>query len=131
MHCIGEINNTQIENAKDLNVVMPMYSLIEYGDNYWKTSGSSWQYYRDKPSTTLTDFESFKSKVKITGSTPADCNTMNVETVVPLKYLRNFWRILEMTLINYKINLIVTWPSTWVITNSASAGIFAITDTKL
>ena len=52
MHCIGEINNTQTENAKDLNVVMPMYSLIEYGDNYWKTSGSSWQYYRDKPSTT-------------------------------------------------------------------------------
>ena len=45
--CLSEINNIQIDNAKDLDVVMPMYNLIEYGDNYSKTSGSLWQYYRD------------------------------------------------------------------------------------
>ena len=48
-NCISEINNTQIDNAKDIDVVMPMYSLIEYSDNYSKTSVSLWQYYRDEP----------------------------------------------------------------------------------
>ena len=47
-NCISEINNTQVDNAKDIDIVMPMYSLIEYTDNYAKTSGSLWQYYRDE-----------------------------------------------------------------------------------
>ena len=47
--CISEINNTQIDNAKDIDVVMPMYNLIEYSHNYSKTSGSLWMYYRDEP----------------------------------------------------------------------------------
>ena len=47
-NCMSEINNTQTDNAKDIDVVMPMYNLIEYSDNYSKTSGSLWQYYRDK-----------------------------------------------------------------------------------
>ena len=47
--CISEINNTQIDNAKDFEIVMPIYNLIEYSDNYLKTSGSLWRYYRDKP----------------------------------------------------------------------------------
>ena len=51
---------------------MPVYNLIEYSDTYSKTSGSLWQYYRDKPNNNLTDSESFKSKVKATGNTPAD-----------------------------------------------------------
>ena len=51
--------------------------------------------------------------------------------IVPLKYLSNFWRTLEMLLINCEVNLILTWPSTCVITNSTGAGKFAITDTKL
>ena len=51
--------------------------------------------------------------------------------MVPLKYLSNFWRTLEMPLINYEVNLILTWSSTCVITNSNGAGVFAITDTKL
>ena len=51
---------------------MPMYKLIEYSDNYSKTSGSLWQYYKDEPSDNLTDSESFKSKVKLTGNIPAD-----------------------------------------------------------
>ena len=55
-NCIIEINNTQVDNAKDINIVMPMYNLIEYSDNYSKTSGSLWQYYRDEPNNNLADY---------------------------------------------------------------------------
>ena len=48
--CISEINNSQIDNAEDIDVIMPMYNLIEYSDNYSKTCGSLWQYYKDVPS---------------------------------------------------------------------------------
>ena len=126
-----EINNTQVDNAKDINIVMPMYNLIEYSDNYAKTSGSLWQYFRDEPDDNLEDSKSFKSKVKITGKTPNNDNEKEVEIMVPLKYLSNFSRTLEMPLINCQVNLILTWSSTCVITNSAGAGRFAITDTKL
>ena len=71
---------------------MPMYNLIEYSDNYSKTSGSLCQYYKDDPNDNLTDSESSKSKVKITGNTPNNRNTKDVEIIVPLKYLSNFWR---------------------------------------
>ena len=73
---------------------MPMYNLIEYSDNYSKSSGSLSQYYRDDPKNNLTESKSFKSKVKITGNTPAAGNTKDVEIIVPLKYLSNFWRTL-------------------------------------
>ena len=79
----------------------------------------------------LTDSESFKSEIKITGSTPNDDNTKDVEIIVPLKYLSNFWITLEMLLINCEINLILSWSSNSIITNSTGAGRFAITDTKL
>ena len=69
--------------------------------------------------------------MKITGKTPNNDNEKNVEVMVPLKYLSNFWRTLEMPLINCEVNLILTWSSTCVITNSTGAGTFAITDTKL
>ena len=49
INCISEINNTQIDNAKDIDIVMPMYNLIEYSDSYVKTTGSLWQYFRDEP----------------------------------------------------------------------------------
>ena len=49
INCISEINNMQIDNAKDIDIVMPMYNLIEYSDNYAKTTGSLWQYFRDEP----------------------------------------------------------------------------------
>ena len=61
--CISEINNTQIDNCKDIDIALPMYNLIEYSDNYAKTSGISWQYYRDEPSDNLADSESFKFKI--------------------------------------------------------------------
>ena len=69
-NCISEINNTQVDNTKDIDIVMPMYNLIEYSDNYAKKSGSLWQYFRDEPDDNLADSESFKSKIKITGKTP-------------------------------------------------------------
>ena len=74
-NCISSINNTQIDNAEYIDVVMPMYNLIEYSDNYTKTSGSLWQYYRDDPNDNKTQTESFKFKIKITGKTPAAGNT--------------------------------------------------------
>ena len=83
--CISRINNTDIDNAHDIDIVTPMYNLIEYSDNYSKTSGSLWQYYKDDPNNNLADSESFKSKVKITGNTSAVGNTRDVEIIVPLK----------------------------------------------
>ena len=129
---ISEINNTQIDNAKGIDIVMAMYNLIEYSDNYTKTSGSLWQYFRDKPdNNNIEDSESLKSKIEITGKTPNNNNEKDVEIMVPLKYLSNFWRTLEMPLINCEVNRILTWSSTCVITNSNGAGTFAVTNTKL
>ena len=108
-----------------------MYNLIEYSDNYAKTSGSLWQYYKDEPNDNLADSESFKYKIKITGKTPDDGNEKDVEIMVPLKYLSNFWRTLEMPLINCEVSLILTWSSTCVITNSTGKRKFKITNTNL
>ena len=100
-HFISEINNTQIDNAKDIDIVMPMYNLMEYSDNYANTTGSLRQYCKDIPARDLnndfTEFtassttDSFKFKAKITGQT-GDDGTKDVEIIVPLKYLSNFWR---------------------------------------
>ena len=79
----------------------------------------------------MADSESFKSKIKITGKTPAASNEKDVKITVPLKYLSSFWRTPEMPLINCEVNLILTWSSTCVITNSTGAGTFEITDTNL
>ena len=94
-NCISEINNTQIDDAKDIYIVMPMYNLIEYSDNCAKISGSLWQYYRDEPNDKLADSESFKSKIKITGKTPAAGNKKDVEVMVTLKYLVIFGELLK------------------------------------
>ena len=130
-NCISEINTIQLDHAKDIDIVMPMYNLMEYSDNYAKTTGSLWQYFRDEPDDNIEDSESFKSKIKITGKTPDADNEKDVEIMVLLKYLSYFWRTLEMPLINCEVNLILTWSSTCVITDSNGAGTFAITDTKL
>ena len=73
-NCINEINNAKIDNAKDIDIVMPVYNLIEYSDDSSKTYGNLWQYYRDESNDNLADSESFKSKIKITGKTPAAGN---------------------------------------------------------
>ena len=106
-----------------------MYNLIKYSDNYSKTTGSLWQYCIDLPAVNnnavvnftennLTD--SFNFKLKITGQTGND-GTKNVEIMVPLKYLSNFWRTLEMPLINCEINLILTWSTNCVIVSTNNA----------
>ena len=99
-NCRSEINNTQVDNAQDIDIVMPMYNLIEYSNNYAKTSGSLWQYCLDIPAVNnnaIVDFadgnlsDSFNFKAKITGQT-GNGGTKDVEIMVPLKYLSNFWR---------------------------------------
>ena len=69
---------------------MSMYNLIEYSNNNSKAYGSLWQYYKDEPNDNLANFESFKSKLKITGNTPAGGNRKDVKIIVPLKYFSNF-----------------------------------------
>ena len=97
--CISEVNNTQKDNAKDLDVVMLVYNLIKYSDNYSKTSGILWQYCRDELAVDNNDAivnfvennttSSFKLNEKITGHID-DNGIKDVEIMVPLKYLRNF-----------------------------------------
>ena len=82
--CISEINNTQIDNAKDIDVLVPICNFIKYSDNYLKKSELLWQYYRDKPANTIQDSESFKNKIKITGNTSDDDNIKNVEIALPI-----------------------------------------------
>ena len=76
--------------------------MIEDSDNYSKTPGSLWQYYKDEPNDNIADSESFRSKVKITVKTPDNGNTKDVEIIVPLKYLSNSWRTLEVPLLIVK-----------------------------
>ena len=77
----------------------------EYSDNYTKRSGTLWQYHKDDRNNNLIDSESFKFKVRITGRAPADGNTKDVEIVVPLNYLSNFWRTPKMPLIKCELSL--------------------------
>ena len=123
---------------------MPMYNLIEYSDNYSKTSGSLWQYCKNIPAANndgdIIDFnganatDSFNFKTKITGQTNNDGEINNVKIMVPLKYLSNLWRTLEMPLINCEVNLILTWSANCVILYSNIANLiptFTVTETKL
>ena len=90
---------------------MPMYNLLEYRKNYRKTTGSYWNYYRDEPNSgkggdnnnvnyLIKDSKSFDCKTSITGKLEGNNTEKEVEIVVPLKYLSNFWRTLNMPLIN-------------------------------
>ena len=67
--CVNRINGTEIHNAQDIDIVMPLYELIKYSDNYSKTSASLWQYYKDDPNDNITQSQSFKSKIKKTEKT--------------------------------------------------------------
>ena len=120
-----------------------MYNLIEYSDNYSKTSGSLWQYFKDTPAvnnagnivdfTTNNTTDSLKFKTKITGQAN-DGEISGIEIMVPLKYLRNFRRTLEMSLNNCEVELIMTWSADCVIirTNVANQNpTFTIMETNL
>ena len=85
---------------------MLIYNLMKYSDNYSKMSEKLWQYYRDEPANTIQDSESFKFKNKMTGNARDNGDPKNVEISVSVKYLSNFWRTLEIPLINCEIYLI-------------------------
>ena len=121
---------------------MPMYNLIEYSDNYLETSGSLWQYCKEiqevNNASNIVDFnganatDSFNFKTKITGQTCDDGRIHDVEIMVPLKCLSNFWRTLEIPLINCEVELILTWSANCVIIYTAVANqipTFTITET--
>ena len=124
--CISEVNNKLIDNAEDLDIVMP-----EYSKNYSRTIGSFWRYYRDEPKSgvggtnnninySIKDSKSFDYKTSITGKLEGKNTEKEVEIVVPLKHLSNFWRTLDMPLINCEINLILTWSENCVLTSKAT-----------
>ena len=112
-----------------MDVVMPMYNLIEYSNNYSKTFGDLWLYSRDEPDAAIVSSESVKSKKKITGKNTADGK--DVKIPVPLKYLSSFRRTLEMSVTNCEINHILTWSAGYIIFSATGTMKFAVTDTKL
>ena len=118
-NCISKINVEKIDNAEDLDVVMLMYSLLEYSKNYRKSTGSLQNYYRDEPSNPLSvNSESFKYKTIIVGKIPEDNDWLtNAEVVIPLKHLSNFWRALNIPLINCEAELILTWSKNYILAN--------------
>ena len=157
---ISKINNTLIDNAEDLDIVMPMYNLIEYSKNYSKTSGRLRNYYRDEPDSgtvgninhSIRGSKPFDYKTSITGKLEnKNVEKERVKTVVQLRYLSNFWRTLDIPLINCEVSLTFTWSENCVITskayrravsaqggnlaatkiNNPTGATFKITDTKL
>ena len=136
--CITRINGELIEDADDLDIVMPMYNLLEYSKNYRKTTGSLYNYYRDELSDLFNNanvnyrtFNSntFKYKNKIIGNTynvdaaaaGYDANkegTKKVEIAIPLQYLSNFWRELNIPLISCEVSLELKWNKNCVTTST-------------
>ena len=111
INSISKINGIKIDNAKDLDIVMPMYNLLEDSKNCRKTTGILWSYYKDETSNPLSsNSESFKYKTSTVGKTPENNDSLtNAKLVIPLIYLSNFWRSLNIPLINCDIELILTW----------------------
>ena len=111
INCISKINGVKTDNTEDLHVVMPMYNLLEYSKKYKKRARSLWNYYRNEPSDLLsTNSESFKYKTSIVGKTPQDnASITNAKVFILLKHLSNFWRALNIPLINCEVELILTW----------------------
>ena len=135
--CITKINNELIEDAEDIDIVMPIYNLLEYSKNYRKTIGSLYHYYRDELTNDGNDnfanrnanfSNTFKYKNKITGNTynvdaaaaDYDVNkegTQAIELAIPLKYLGNFWRTLNIPLISCEVSLELKWNEHCVVTS--------------
>ena len=119
-----EINDEHVDTAENLDIVMPMYNLIEYSDNYQDSSATLYQYKRDGPpegdpipNLAVDNSSSFKYKVELLGDPVVSNNIArrNVKVAVPLKYLSNFFRSLEMPLINCKTKLNLTWKKMRII----------------
>ena len=115
--CNLEVNDAHVDTAENLDIVIPMYNSIEYSDNYQDSSAILYQYKRDEPpeddavaDLTADNSSYLKYKISLLGN-PVVANNIariNVKVVVPLKYLSNFFRSLEMPLINCKIKLNLT-----------------------
>ena len=118
--CILKINNSFINNAEYLHIVIPMYNMLEYSDDYSVTLGNLWNYCRDElnddknqinannyiiDSSKSETSESFEYKTKIIGSTAADNNILATKVVVPLNCLSNFGRPLDLPLIECDLDL--------------------------
>ena len=138
--CNLEINDEHVDTAENLDITMRMYNLMEYSENYQDSSPTLYQYKRDEPPEddtinvlTTDTSSSFKYKVELLGNPFLDGNIAkrSVKVVVPLKYLSNFFRSLEMPLINCKIKLNLTWKKECVISTDAGNAVFIINDTKM
>ena len=143
INCISKINGVQIDNAEDLDLVMLMYNLLAFSKNYRKTTSSLQNYYRDEPSLS-SNSESSKYKTSIVGKTPKDNDSLaGAKVVIALKHLSNFWRILNIPLINCEVELILTWSKNCVLADmtvngdadpaivAPSGATFKIKETKL
>ena len=138
--CNLDVNDEHVDTAENLDIVMPMYNLIEYSDNYQDSSATLYQHKRDEPpednpiaDLTPNTSSSFKYKVNLLGN-PVVANNIvrrNVKIVVPLIYSSNFFRSLEMPLINCKTKLNLTWKKECVLSNQTGNAVFIINDTKL
>ena len=138
--CNLEINDEHVDTAENLDITMLMYNLIEYSDNYQDPSATLYQYKRDGPpeanainDLTTNTSSSFKYKVKLLGNLVLDGNIAkrSVKVVLPLKYLSNFFRSLEMHIINCNIKLNLTWKKECVLSTDAGNAVFIINDTKM
>ena len=138
--CNLEINDEHVDTAENLDITMPMYNLIEYSDNYQDSSATLYQYKRDEPpeddavaDLTADNSSSLKYKISLLGNPVVAHNIarINVKVVVPLKYLSNFFRSLEMPLINCKIKLNLTWKKECVLSTDDGNAVFIINDTKM
>ena len=133
--CRTKINGIFADNSRHINIAMAMYNMIEYSDNYSDTSGSLWQFKRDEVEgdvdLTVDDnhVPNNSSSFKYKSSFITDRN--GVKIAVPLKYLSNFWRSLEMPLINCKVELSLKWYKNCILSSAGTAATFTITDTKL
>ena len=138
--CNLEINDEHIDTAENLDIVMPMYNLMKYSDNYQDSSATIYQYKRDElpeanaiDDSTVDNSSSFKYKVSLLGNPVVADNIAkrSVKVVVPLKYLSNFFRSLEMPLINCKIKLNLTWKKECVLSTDDGNAVFIINETKM
>ena len=138
--CNLEINDEHVDTAENLDITMPMYNLIEYSDNYQDSSATLYQYKRYEPpevkainDLTTDTSSSFKYKVELLGNPVLDGNIAkrSVKVVAPLKYLSNFFRSLEMPLINCKIKLNLTWKKEFVLSTDNGNAVFITNDTKM
>ena len=131
----AEINETFVDDADHINIAMPMYNLIEYSNNYSDTSGSLWQFKRDEiegdVDLTVNAQHIPNNSSSFTYKSSFITNKNGVKIAIPLKYLSNFWRSLEMPLINRKVEFSLKWYENCILSSSETAATFTITDTKI